>query len=235
MSSTPSHNPAPQPIRFHPTMERPAPDEAATIEQLVAVLRHIGRAAIDDAGRAYRSVHAKGHGIVHGELHVLDSLPSELAQGLFNHPATYPVILRFSTTPGDIVDDSVSTPRGLAVKLLDVSGDRLPGPASQQTQDFVMQNAPAFSAGTPKVFLQRLSLLARTTSTPQVFKKALSAILRPAERLLEQLSQPSGVVKSLGGHPATNPLGDTYTPWRQFSTALTSRNYPWSPQGASPD
>jgi catalase len=50
-----------------------------------------------------------------------------LAQGLFQTPGRRPVVMRVSTLPGDIHDDQVSTPRGLAVKLFDVAGERLPG------------------------------------------------------------------------------------------------------------
>lgn len=35
--------------------------------------------------------------------------------------------MRFSTNPGDMLDDKVSTPRGLAIKLIGVEGARLPG------------------------------------------------------------------------------------------------------------
>jgi len=42
-------------------------------------------------------VHAKSHGLLQGELRVLDGLPKSLAQGVFARPATYPVVLRIST------------------------------------------------------------------------------------------------------------------------------------------
>jgi hypothetical protein len=35
--------------------------------------------------------------------------------------------MRFSTSPGDLLPDSVSTPRGLALKIFGVTGERLPG------------------------------------------------------------------------------------------------------------
>ena len=73
-----------------------------------------------------------------------------------------------------------------------------------------MQNAPAFTAATPKAFLGTLKLLYKTTDTPQVLKKAVSAILRGAEATLETFGGQSGTLKSLGGHPATNLLGETY-------------------------
>ena len=74
------------------------------------------------ARNAYRSVHAKSHGLLKGELRVLDHLPEPYAQGLFARPAEYGIVMRFSTNPGDILPDSISTPRGLAVKVIGIDG-----------------------------------------------------------------------------------------------------------------
>jgi hypothetical protein len=57
-------------------------------------------------------VHAKTHGILQGYLEVDAGLPHDLAEGLFAKPGRYPVLMRFSKIPGDILDDSVSTPLG---------------------------------------------------------------------------------------------------------------------------
>ena len=73
-----------------------------------------------------------------------------------------------------------------------------------------MQNAPAFSAANPKAFLGTLKLLAKTTDTPQVIKKALSAVLRGAEAVVEAAGKPSPTLRSLGGHPETHVLGETF-------------------------
>jgi hypothetical protein len=48
---------------------------------------------------------------------------------------TYPAVLRFSTVPGDVLDDNVSTPRALAVKLIGVKGERLAGGEGDTMQD----------------------------------------------------------------------------------------------------
>lgn len=56
-----------------------------------------------------------------------EDLPDQYAQGAFDWHRKMPVVMRFSTTPGDVLDDKVSTPRGLALKLIGVDGERLPG------------------------------------------------------------------------------------------------------------
>ncbi len=198
------------PLHFSPAFESVPADEAETIAALTESMRGIIEATFRDGGHAIRSVHAKSHGLLQGEMRVLDNLPETLAQGAFARPGTFPVVLRFSTNPGDILDDSVSTPRGLAVKIIGVDGDRLPGAEGQVTQDFVMQNAPAFSAPNPKAFLGTLKAMAATTDRAQPLKKALSAVLRGAESVLEAVGTESATLKSLGGHPETNLLGETF-------------------------
>lgn len=75
---------------------------------------------------------------------VASGLPAEFAQEIFATLRAYDVIARFSTNPGDILADSVSTPRGLAIKLLTVDGEMLPENAGDTTQEFVMANGRYF-------------------------------------------------------------------------------------------
>jgi len=171
------------PVRFSSSMERLDADEAKTIQGLIATMRYINEKTFADGGHAIRSVHAKTHGILQGYLEVDAGLPHDLAQGLFAKPGRYPVVMRFSTIPGDILDDSVSTPRALAIKVIGVEGERLEGSEGDDTQDFVLNNGPAFGAPNPKRFLARLRLLARTTNRAHRLKKILSAVMRQVQKV----------------------------------------------------
>lgn len=198
------------PLAFRPEFEQPEPDEAETFKEMREAMRSIVEVTSKDYGHAVRAVHAKSHGLLDGTLEIPEGLPPVLAQGAFATPGTFPVLMRFSTNPGDILDDSVSTPRGLALKIIGVEGERLPGSEDQTNQDLVMQNGPAFSAPNPKKFVGNLKLLAKTTDTPQVLKKGLSAVLRGAEKVVEAFGGESPAIKSLGGHPNTHILGETF-------------------------
>jgi hypothetical protein len=197
------------PIRYRDDLEKPEDGEAETSRELNEALHSILETTSADYGHAVRSVHAKSHGLLEAEFEVLGGLPGELAQGLFAEPGRYKAVLRISTNPGDILDDSISVPRGLALKVLDVKGARLPG-AEGATQDFVMVNGPVFSAGSARQFLGSLKLLAKTTDKAEWAKKALSAVLRGAESALEAVGGESATLKTLGGAPNVHPLGETY-------------------------
>jgi len=201
------------PVRFSPSVEQIKPGEDATVKQMEESFGQILDTTSKDYGHAVRSVHAKGHGIVRGTLTVADGLAPELAQGLFAKPGRYDAILRISTNPGDILDDSISVPRGAALKVIGVEGDRLPGSEGDATQDFIMANAPAFSAPDAEAFAKNLKLLAKTTDKAEGGKKLLSGVLQTVEAALETVGVKSPTVVTLGGAPNVHPLGETY--WSQ--------------------
>ena len=198
------------PVPFTPAVEKRADDEAETIQGLNDQIRLIQKTTAKDYGTAVRGVHAKGHAIVKGKLEVLSGIAPALAQGLFSAPGTYDALLRFSTLPGDILDDSVSVPRGLAIKLFDVPGDRLSGSEADTTQDFILVNGPAFASPTPKAFLANLKMLAKTTDVGEGLKKGLSATMQTLDAALETVGVQSPTIQTLGGTPNTHPLGETY-------------------------
>src|SRR5580698_10352915 len=199
------------PLRYRPSVESLAADEAKSTQGLIAVNRYINEKTFADGGHAIRSVHAKAHGILQGELEVDADLPDTLAQGLFAKPGHYPVVMRFSTIPGDILDDSVSLPRGLAVKIIGVQGERLEGSEGDVTQDFLLINGPAFGAPNPKKFLSVLKLVAKTTDRAEGLKKALSVVMRQVQKAIVAITgEPNGTVATLGGQPETHILGETF-------------------------
>jgi hypothetical protein len=209
------NNPSPNsalasPLRYEPSFERLEENEAETDAALTETMLGISETTFKDGGRGLRSVHAKSHGLLTGSLRVLDDLSPILAQGIAAHPGTYPVVIRLSTTPGDILGDSVSTPRAMALKIIGVEGPRLPESEGGATQDFVLANRPAFTSATAKKFLGNLKLLAATTDRAQGAKKAASAVLRGLETVFETFGHKSPTVTSLGGQRETHILGDTF-------------------------
>lgn len=204
------------PVNFHPDVEVYEPNEAETVEALKHTFDTILETTAKDYGHSVRSVHAKAHAILEGRLSIAEGLPPELAQGLFAQPGTFKVYMRISTNAGDILPDAISLPRGIALKVLDVEGERLPG-AEGTTQDFVMVNGNVFQTRTAEQFLGNLKLLARTTDRLQGTKEVLSSVLRGVNTALEAVGIASSKIQSLGGAPNVDPLGETYhsvTPFR---------------------
>ena len=200
----------PQPVRYSPAVETIQPDEHETIGQLEEQFQQIQDTTARDYDHAVRAVHAKAHGIAKGTLTIRDGLPPELAQGLFASPSRYDAILRISTNAGDILDDDIALPRGLALKVMGVEGERLPGSEGDTTQDFIMVNGPVFSAPDADAFLKNLKLLAKTTDRAEGAKKILSSVLQGTNTVLSAVGIESPTIQQLGGAPQVHPLGETY-------------------------
>ena len=220
------------PTRYTPDVEDVQPDEAEVVDRLKESFRQILDTTSRDYGHAVRSVHAKAHGIAKGTLTVHPGLPPELAQGLFARSGEYEAIFRISTNPGDILEDEIGLPRGLALKILGVEGDRLPGSEGDTVQDFIMVNGPVFAAPDAKAFAKNLKLLAATTDKAEGAKKVFSHLLRAVEAPLEAIGLPSTTLKQMGGAPNNHPLGETYfsaTPYRFGDYIAKLALFPVSP------
>lgn len=197
-------------LTYHPAIEQPAADEPVVFDQLSRTMQHITRTMASRYRHAYRPVHAKSHGVLVGTLEILSDLPEPLAQGLFSLPGTHPVIMGFSTNPGDMLADTVSSPRGLAIKVLNVEGTKVANHAGETTQDFVCINADAFTAPDPKGFLEQIKLFDKNLETPEGVKHVISVTARAANAVLKAVHLPSATLEGIGAS-ATHILGESFS------------------------
>ncbi|WP_435019955.1 patatin-like phospholipase family protein [Tundrisphaera sp. TA3] len=90
-----------------------------------------------------RDQHPKQHGCVRAEFAVLEGLPDELRIGLFREPITRPAWVRFSN--GAQMDDRKADVHGMAIKVMDVEGEKLlEEEKDATTHDFIMVDNPTF-------------------------------------------------------------------------------------------
>ncbi len=196
--------------RYTPDVEEIAPDEHVLFDELSRIMQHITRTMASRYRHAYRPVHAKSHGVLVGTLTVLPGLPEHLCQGLFAEPKSYPVVLRFSTNPGDLLADSVSSPRGLALKVLSVEGEKVANHAGKLTQDFVCINANAFGAPDPAGFLKQIKQFDDNLTLPEGVKHAVSVAARATNAVLKAVHLPSATLEGIGA-AAVHPLGESFS------------------------
>lgn len=140
-------------VRYRDDVEQIQPDEAHIIDAIVESMARGNQLVFDKHRHGLRDAHAKSHGILKGELRVDENLPEHLRQGLFAKPCTYPIAVRFSTAPGDLRTDQVATPRGMAIKVIGVDGERALNDG-HTTQDFLLVNSPIIPFGDVKAYLQ---------------------------------------------------------------------------------
>jgi len=105
--------------------------------------------------------------------------------------------MRFSTVPGEHLDDRRVDARGLSVKIIGVEGERLSDPKA---------TSPGFRSGTPGVWGTtpkkscRYNFAAKTTDRAQELK-SLSALCVSAARDVAVTGRPNVTVATLGGQP----------------------------------
>jgi len=198
------------PALYTPAVEVPQPDEAETIADLAALHIKSMRRATDDPHDLQRAQHTKSHGLLIGRLEVLDDLDETLAQGVFAHPEVYDAVIRLSTVPGEILPDAFGTPRGFAIKLIGVDGERLPGAEGATTQDFVLVNMPTFAAPNLRAMMPPMKGLAAISGRMEGLKMATAAVARVTEAFIEGAGGNSSGWRGIGGEQPRHPLGETY-------------------------
>lgn len=198
-------------VSYASDVEQVAPDEEETIEKLRQVFEKLAYLQEEKEGHAMRTSHAKATGFLEGELTVIDGLPPELAQGLAAHPKRYRALVRFAQGPGELLDDRISTHRGMAIKLFDVEGPRIAEANDPSTQDFVLEaRGASFIHSTPKNFLADARAgVSNAPSMPDVFKSVVSSLSRATETLVETFGGESKLLTFLG-HPSLHPLAENY-------------------------
>ena len=197
-------------LSYAPSVETPAPDEAVIFDELSRTMQHITRTMASRYRHAYRPVHAKSHGVLVGEMKVLQGLTGALAQGLFATPGSYPVVMRFSTNPGDMLADNVSSPRGLAIKVMNVPGERVENDSAGTSQDFVCINTDAFGAPGPAEFLKQIKLFDKNLETSEGVKHAVSVAARATNAVLKAVHLESATLEGIGA-ASTHILGESFS------------------------
>ncbi|GAB48900.1 catalase family protein [Mobilicoccus pelagius] len=199
-----------EPIRYRDDIEVPAPDEEATVRRIV---ERMGATQAQNAAHhrhAHRDAHAKSHAVVKGHLKVHEGLPAELAQGIFAEPRTYEVVARLSSAPGDIHTDEIPAPRGFALKVIGVDGERLSPELGGHNQDFLMVNFPTLAFGTVNKYEDMLDILEKNAGNPAAAQKAVAAAARGVEKLVTGLGRkPDATVQGLA-NDNSHMLGETY-------------------------
>lgn len=154
-------------------------------------------------------------------MQVYENLPEHLAQGLFAAPKTYPVIVRFYTAQGSIVPDKMSSFRGLAIKVIEVQGEKLlPELPQAVTQDLLLVNYPLIPTGTINQYLKLQESLEKQANSGELFQEIAQKAAVSVQSVLTAvgLSDDTNQLST----PESNLLGDTY-----FSMAAIRFGITW--------
>lgn len=219
-------------LLYAPAVETPEADEAETHAKIIKLMidgMHNTREKYD---KSVRISHAKAHALLKGTLVVEPGLAPELAQGLFAAPATYDVLVRMSSAPGEYTDDSkINAVRGLAVKVLGVTGSKL-ADHTADTQDWVLDTGKEFINSGVKAFLQTFKPNAHLApKLPDSVKGAVSEVSRVTNEALNAIGINSEKLDFFG-HSKVHPASEAYfaqTPLRYGDYVAKLGVFPSSP------
>ena len=135
-------------IKYTPDIESVEPRFDENLQTVIAKTeRYIAQSVTTEgAGRAVRDAHAKGYGLVRGEVEILDQLPAEYAQGIYAIPRKHDALVRFSNgSPHAGTDARLGGATGLALKIFGIDGPTLlEDEPDTHTFDYANINAPIF-------------------------------------------------------------------------------------------
>ena len=197
-------------LRYSDTIEVLQKDEAQLIDNVVNSMARLNRIVFDKHRHASRDAHAKSHGVLVGTLTVYADLMPHLRQGLFREPGTYPIVVRFSSAPGDINSDKIPSPKGMAIKVLGVAGRKvLAGHEDETTQDFLLVNHPVIPFGHISAYWKMQQLLEKHADDPQAAQIAVAGLAKAAAAVLGLIGVDSPTLDALAT-PNHHILGETF-------------------------
>ncbi len=197
-------------VRYSDSIEVLEPNEAELSDKIVASISRVNARIFDKHLHAIRNAHAKSHGVLKGVLSVYGGLDATLTQGLFKTPRVYPVVARLSSAPGDIHDDHIGAPKGIALKAIGVEGSRsLPSQSGDVTQDFLMVNAPTIPFGRVTSYWEMQQKLEKHAEDSELATRLTSEVAGKLAPLIRRVGLDNPTLDALG-EPSRHILGETF-------------------------
>jgi len=197
-------------VLYSDSIEALQPNEAELSDKIVASISRVNAKIFDKHLHAIRNAHAKSHGVLKGVLSIYGGLDATLSQGLFKAPREYPIVARLSSAPGDIHDDHIGAPKGMAMKVIGVEGPRsLLSQNGDVTQDFLMVNAPTIPFGHVASYWEMQQKLEKHAEDSELATRLTSEVAGKVAPLIRRMGLDDPTLDALGA-PNRHILGETF-------------------------
>jgi hypothetical protein len=188
-----------------------------TEDEAIQRIQQLTEAQVLDAYKAgqhpvQRDAHGKQQGCVRASFVVSAASPRPLREGIFAKAHTFHAWIRFSNAVGSA--DQSGLARGMAIKILDVSGRKiLPNETDETTQDLLLVNYPVFNVRSASDYVDFLSASGDGT---------LSAFFRIHP-------ETQRITAAIAAQPVNNPLLQRYFSMTPYSLADSKVKYSAQP------
>jgi hypothetical protein len=157
-------------VRYDPAFEGVDPSFEQSLKTVIERTKQYiaGSVEAEGIGQAVRDAHAKGYGLVRGEVEIVGGLPREYAQGIYATPGRHEALIRFSNgSPHTGADMRMGNGVGMGLKLFGIPGPTLlEDEPDSGTFDYAMINNPVFFANTIEHYLFIQQLFLQTGAAP---------------------------------------------------------------------
>jgi hypothetical protein len=185
------------------SLEKIPADEAADTAKLASLIAESMKKSAGEEGEGRRGVHPKSHGCVKATVTTTENLPAGLSSPVFGGNNAW---IRFSNANQRSQSDQEADSRGMAIKILGVSGTRLIQGEKATTLDLTFQNNEVFFIRNIKDFVE----FAEATKGSKAPLEFFFPSLNPFKFRLHE----GKIVQQIRSHKVPNPLQPDY-----FTTA----------------
>ena len=145
--------------------ETNSPAQDLAIQRLIKMLRDKMQRE-NPLNKMKRDAHPKMIGLLRASFVIEKNLPDDLRIGIFSIEGEYSAWIRFSNQQAPTAADNVSDIRGMAIKLLNVNGEKiLDGQQDCKTHDFITITTDAFVTKNIVEFADLISALVTSKFT----------------------------------------------------------------------
>lgn len=176
-------------------------------------------------GATQRDAHPKCLGLLKAELIVDDDLPEAARVGVFDSPGRYPAFIRFSNASGSVQSDSEKDFRGIAIKLIGVSGQRH-SDDEHSSQDFLLMNHPTMPFGTPKLFRDVVYYSVKWGPLAMLLRLLLGGHLSALRTVSAGRSNPASLLEETYWSTTPYTFGDTSAKYQLRPTSDSRQSVP---------
>src|SRR5436190_8990928 len=139
-------------VKYTPDLEQADPQFGTNLQTILEMTKQHVQDSVEfeGLGKAVRTAHAKGYGLVRAEVEILGGLAPEYAQGIYARPGRHEAVIRFSNgSPHAGADALLGNTTGMGLKLFGIDGQTLlEDEPDSHTFDYVLINAPTFFCNT---------------------------------------------------------------------------------------
>jgi hypothetical protein len=149
-------------VRYSPDVEQDEPDFERSLQTVLDQMKQHMRGSLKAEGIGFvvRDAHAKGYGLVRGEVEILSGTPNAYAQGIYAKPGRHEAMIRFSNGTNHVGGDRfLGQIVGIGLKIFGIEGKTLlEDEPDSHTFDYALIDHPVFFINTLAhyVFIQTL-------------------------------------------------------------------------------